>query len=830
MPSLSQRYLILALIAATIFLPSYARAQAADKLYGHQIYLAADASKNAKESAQALAHWLGKMAGGEFSLVNTPGKQGIFLVLDTSPVLPKVDLKALKAEESNEAFLLYSNDADRLWIVGRSDLALDHGVYWYLDKLGCRWLHPNEKWTIIPHRNDITLPINTLQAPAFALRDFAGTGGFGRPAIDPQQRTGDAWLLYQHQNLLGGPLTLGGHAGEAFNVTYKKELLAHPEYLAEINGKRQPWDDITKPCYSNSGLQALYVKYRLDTLRDNLVSYPTTLTISVEPSDGGGHCECAECKKLGTVSDRVYTLVNLVAKAVAKEFPGKYVNLYAYNEHAMTPNIPIEKNVIVSLVPYGFQRTGLTPEEFIQLWGKKHGFLAMYDYWGIPDWSHNVPDMSPRTIAEKIRFWQQNHVRAFNAESTYSGSMGLNWYLASRLLWNPAQDEKAIVNDYFNKAFGPAQAPIRAMYLSWGDDVMLTDSEVGLCYQSLQKALALTDDPAIRARIIDLGRYVHYLRLWYEYLAAAPQSPERVERARVVINYLWRVYDSNMLHVFRLAQLINRDEHPKLEDINPDNPMWKDIPQLTDAEILRLMADGATQYHPLDIETKRFSSTLTPLQRTAAVPNQQYVETSTFGYTTDFAFAVTAKETTSVKIKILIRDYPGRSDRIIVTDPAGKIVFEKQLPANNTQQELEIPTTTIGNYKLAVIDQKNMFTLQVPSNLPLVCTGPYTSADLNPRTYFYVPAGTKKVSVYCPGVIPIKIYDPTGKLITVERNEKMKQVFNIDVPAGMDDKCWSFSYFKAWETIRLLNVPNLFAFSPEGMMVPVEVKTKTQIK
>jgi len=36
------------------------------------------------------------------------------------------------------------------------------------------------------------------------MRDFAGTGHFGRPAIDPQQRMAAAWELYQQQNLLGG--------------------------------------------------------------------------------------------------------------------------------------------------------------------------------------------------------------------------------------------------------------------------------------------------------------------------------------------------------------------------------------------------------------------------------------------------------------------------------------------------------------------------------------------------------------------------------------------------------------------------------------------------
>jgi len=56
------------------------------RLYGKQIYLAGDASKAAQESAKALAQWLGKMTGSDFTIVDKPGKQGIFLVLDTSTV------------------------------------------------------------------------------------------------------------------------------------------------------------------------------------------------------------------------------------------------------------------------------------------------------------------------------------------------------------------------------------------------------------------------------------------------------------------------------------------------------------------------------------------------------------------------------------------------------------------------------------------------------------------------------------------------------------------------------------------------------------------------
>lgn len=105
-------------------------------------------------------------------------------------------------------------------------------------------------------------------------------------------------------NLLVGEIAISRHAGESFNVANKAVLLEHPEYLAEINGKIQPFAPGTKPCYLNPGLIELYTKDRLRKLKNQIDTDPEGLhsfVISVEPSDGDGHCECSECLKIGSV-------------------------------------------------------------------------------------------------------------------------------------------------------------------------------------------------------------------------------------------------------------------------------------------------------------------------------------------------------------------------------------------------------------------------------------------------------------------------------------------------------------------------------------------------
>ncbi len=69
-------------------------------------------------------------------------------------------------------------------------------------------------------------------------------------------------------------------------------------------------------------------------------------SISLEPSDGGGWCECANCASLGSISDRVVTLNNQVADALDPAYPNTYLGMYAYNQHSGAPR-PGRKAVAV---------------------------------------------------------------------------------------------------------------------------------------------------------------------------------------------------------------------------------------------------------------------------------------------------------------------------------------------------------------------------------------------------------------------------------------------------------------------------------------------------
>ena len=54
---------------------------------------------------------------------------------------------------------------------------------------------------------------------------------------------------------------------------------------------------------------------------DWFAEHPDERCVSVDPSDGGGWCECDACKRLGSISDRAFGLANEIAKVVAPILP-----------------------------------------------------------------------------------------------------------------------------------------------------------------------------------------------------------------------------------------------------------------------------------------------------------------------------------------------------------------------------------------------------------------------------------------------------------------------------------------------------------------------------
>ena len=94
--------------------------------------------------------------------------------------------------------------------------------------------------------------------------------------------------------------------------------------------------------------------------------------------------------------------------------------------------------------------------------------------------------------------------RFMNSENSDSwGANGLGYWLSPILLWDVSAAKRVdeYVEDFLEKAFGPAREPMREFYRLLNLDRSLRTPEdvVGRMYRSLEAARELADTPAVRA-------------------------------------------------------------------------------------------------------------------------------------------------------------------------------------------------------------------------------------------------------------------------------------------------------------------------------------------
>jgi hypothetical protein len=608
------------------------------------------------------------------------------------------------------------------------------------------------------------------------------------------------------------------------------------------------YSDIAKYCPSNPEIVKLWVQDRLEIFRAKRKASPNSpysYAVSVDPADGGGFCQCDKCRakfqahgedEATFYSNQVFYMANEAAKAIRKEFPDGFVNLYGYADHSAPPSIPLEPNVHVSIIPYGFNYSGLQPDDFIRAWGKKTKELSIYDYWSIPDWTWDQPSFNYlETARDKIRFWHENNINGFASESTYgAGAMGVAWYLAARLMWNPDANQDAILNVFYNKAFGPAAPPMKRMLERWARTFLLSSQELAISFRDLQEAEKLAaNDAAIQARIDDMAEYVQYLRLYYEY-SNATDPKQKTEADKKLVEHLFDIYDTNMVHSFRIYQFLidygrNKEVYNEFDQHNPDAPGWKRVAPLSHEEVSTLIADGVQTYRPLDFEMRAYTGKLVPLNaKTNFVPQPSAEK---WGTRMPTKGALDAEIVVPASLKTLpLRVSLYYNCDVKVLDAAGKTIFTRSIKGIKEYEqadEFEVPLPGAGNYTIQFRPQVGGgFWFQTLPGITLTFRHFISEMGApSPRLYFYVPRGLKTVALWLPsgdfnGNYPQLVKNPDGEKMPLENHDGGKLII-VKVPAGQDGKAWSLESVRSPnEPIRMLNVPQAFAFSPDTLLVP----------
>lgn len=526
-------------------------ANGSDNFYGKTIYVEAGTQQLLKGVAEDLQQQLSKATGTVFTLSNNKSAQGIILSISSNS----------EAGNLPEACTIQSDGSTYLKISGASKQGLINGIYTYLHQLGFRWYQPGDAWTLVPTLKDITIKANELVQPDFELRSFFATFGTPRnPIIDKGNVVDKAWKEWMVRNRLGGETELKGHAAEGFRKRNKGTLDAHPEYYAMVKGERAYKGGATKYCASNTALQQLFVKDMVQQLREAMQKKPEAgvYAISAEPADGDGFCSCDNCKKLGAISEQVFLLANLAAKAFQSVSPKAFVNLYAYHTHTAPPTFSLEKNVIVAVAPYQFQRYA-KPDEVIDQWLQKTNNIFIRDYFALPTHNSDMPlaDAAVEKLQSKIIDWKKKGIKGVMLESSHSiGATGPGAYVYARLMWNA--DEKAgnILNEYYNYAFGAAANAVRQ------SQQISSEKSEEACIQAMQLLQKQTSNVKLNANqqqcLSHYKAYLHYVKLYRTWKAMGKNVSEQATDQ--LLQYVWSMHFTMMIHTRAITEVLAKQE------------------------------------------------------------------------------------------------------------------------------------------------------------------------------------------------------------------------------------------------------------------------------
>lgn len=510
------------------------------------IVVGGEAGPRELELAKELAQWLERIAGAQFAVSEELVERAI--VLGTWDYWQSLLDTADQPPDSPEGYRIRS-DGKKVWLLARTELGLQHAIYDFLESLGCRWYFPDPVWTVIPRAPTLVVNLDRVAAPAFGFRRiWYGWGPrTNKLSVDYQN-----WL--KHNRQLGHFQVACGHSYD--DHISRSHFAEHPEWFSYVQGCRQPF----QLCTSNPDVQRLVINHVLEIFRKN----PQANMVSVEPNDGDNYCECQACLALGTPSDRVFHLANVVADALRREFPEKWVGLYAYAGHSEPPHFPLKPGVYIQ-VTTGFRYTKLTFEEQIEAFRKLGATVGVYDYFSVYPWDWDMPGAAKAgrifELAAAIRHYHQLGLTTYDAESSCNwGPNGLGYWMAAHLMWDPNLDPESLFHDFCERAFGPARDHVARIYRRWAKGERFSQRNLKLALLDLEQAYAAVSEPAIRARLDRIAMYLHWLRLWSDYdhsakwnqwgkLVVAPPE-EILARAEQFVSYTQRIMDTGLVHTY----------------------------------------------------------------------------------------------------------------------------------------------------------------------------------------------------------------------------------------------------------------------------------------
>ena len=491
------------------------------------VVVAAGASERVREHARTLSDYLSRITGAQFHVTTGDGQTGIAVGLAT-------DFPALGAEQymtppspfDGDRYLLRTH-THGLHVIGKTPIAVSHGVWDLLYELGYRHYMIGDAWEIIPTHRELSYAVDRREIPDYRIRQITRGARWVHWPLTPQTRD---WLV--HNRLLSPNHLVLKHIYQSIIHDNQAAFDTNPQYLALHDGQRQG----NKFCISNKDLRQLVTDWAINYFARNSQANH----LSLEPSDGGGWCQCDRCKAMGSVTDQVLALTNQVTQAVSNRFGPRHIILLAYNQHGAPPTLRVHPNILVHVATswlYGYK-----PDDLLHAWSSQGAkTLGIYEYPDEFNRTHNLPARariaSPDYLKNTLGTWHQRGAMFYYGDAAYSiGANGLGLYLASQILWDTEKVDHVdvLVDDFLNNAFTDEKTPMRRFFevlettpthaardvadYQFEHDAIAENNRMGVMFKALRDAFSLTSTNAVRNRLNQLLLYTRYVELSTEVL------------------------------------------------------------------------------------------------------------------------------------------------------------------------------------------------------------------------------------------------------------------------------------------------------------------------
>ena len=374
-------------------------------------------------------------------------------------------------------------DARRIVLTGDSLRGLEYAVYDFAERyLGMGFLFPGEHGIYAPKNNTVTIPaVPVREVPAFETRNLGG----GRQG--EVTRKFYEWALC---NRGGFPKVQFSHRMYSL-VPPQKYARSNPEFYPIRKGKRFiPGQDgdirlYWQPCFTAAGLAEKVASDIEDRLKKN----PALRTVSLGINDGGGHCECENCRKLDDIATNNHTISFLnfadqVARRVNRTYPYCRFGFLAYVSTAKAPETGEYASTLVPFIcrdrmQYLDPVKRQADQKNHLQWLKKFPEMGWYDY--VYGKVYQLPRIYQTVMTDYIRWGHRHGVKHYYAEYYPAADYHdiVKCYLLLKLLWNPSADPEKIMDRYYQMAVGEKAAPHLKAYFKqlekfWTVDVPKT--------------------------------------------------------------------------------------------------------------------------------------------------------------------------------------------------------------------------------------------------------------------------------------------------------------------------------------------------------------------